>query len=189
MKKAQIAVLGVAVAACSFFLISSIGQFVSIWQPHPLTKSGMRGMRPPLVVVLATMGTVFGGGGLLFFASYSLFQRAPQWSGVVMSLVAVLLAIGSRALLRFMKWYTTQVIGQDVDIMRVQLEGLTSAPGGLDFRSTEADLLPWRAARGAAGREQLSRLHVRACRATGLHPPLPQSGHDLGRDSYAAAPT
>ncbi len=93
--------LGVAIAACSFFLISSIGQFVSIWQPHPLTKSGMRGMRPPLVVVLATMGTVFGGGGLLFFASYSLFQRAPQWSGLVMSLVAVLLAIGSRALLRF----------------------------------------------------------------------------------------
>ncbi|MBM4783998.1 MAG: hypothetical protein GQE15_40530 [Archangiaceae bacterium] len=93
--------LGVAIAACSFFLISSVGQFVSIWQPHPLTKSGMRGMRPPLVVVLATMATVFGGGGVLFFASYSLFQTIPQWSGVVMSLVAVLLAIGSRGLLRF----------------------------------------------------------------------------------------
>lgn len=49
--------------------------------------------------------------------------------------------LAARALRRFMKWYTTQVIGQDVDIMRVQHEGLTSAPGGLDFRSTEADLL------------------------------------------------
>ncbi len=47
----------------------------------------------------------------------------------------------ARGLRRFMKWYTTQVIGQDVDIMRVQREGLTSAPGGLDFTSTEADLL------------------------------------------------
>ena len=40
-----------------------------------------------------------------------------------------------------MKWYTTQVITQDVDIMRVQREGLTHAQGGLDFTSTEADLL------------------------------------------------
>lgn len=47
----------------------------------------------------------------------------------------------ARGLKRFMKWYTTQVIGQDVDIMRVQREGLTHAPGGLEFRSTEADLL------------------------------------------------
>ena len=47
----------------------------------------------------------------------------------------------ARGLRRFMKWYTTQVIGQDVDIMRVQKEGLTRAPGGLEFKSTEADLL------------------------------------------------
>jgi phenylpropionate dioxygenase-like ring-hydroxylating dioxygenase large terminal subunit len=47
----------------------------------------------------------------------------------------------ARGLRRFMKWYTTQVITQDVDIMRVQREGLTRAPGGLDFTSTEADLL------------------------------------------------
>lgn len=47
----------------------------------------------------------------------------------------------ARGLRRFMKWYTTQVIGQDVDIMRVQREGLTHAPGGLEFASTEADLL------------------------------------------------
>jgi hypothetical protein len=69
--------LGVAVAVCSFFLVSSIGQFVSIWQPHPLTKSGMRGARPPLVVVMATLATVFGGGGALFFASSSLFRAVP----------------------------------------------------------------------------------------------------------------
>ncbi|MCA2976686.1 MAG: aromatic ring-hydroxylating dioxygenase subunit alpha [Myxococcaceae bacterium] len=47
----------------------------------------------------------------------------------------------ARALRRLMRWYTTQVIGQDVDIMRVQRQGLTSAPGGLQFTSTEADLL------------------------------------------------
>lgn len=59
----------------------------------------------------------------------------------------------ARGLRRFMKWYTTQVIGQDVDIMRVQregfsppapaadTEGFTRAKRGLEFVSTEADLL------------------------------------------------
>jgi hypothetical protein len=47
----------------------------------------------------------------------------------------------ARGLKRFMKWYTTQVITQDVDIMRTQREGLTNAPGALEFTSTEADLL------------------------------------------------
>jgi phenylpropionate dioxygenase-like ring-hydroxylating dioxygenase large terminal subunit len=45
----------------------------------------------------------------------------------------------ARALRRFMFWYTTQVIGQDVDIMRVQREGFAAGP--LSFQSTEADLL------------------------------------------------
>ncbi len=49
--------------------------------------------------------------------------------------------VGARGLRRLMKWYTTQVINQDVRIMQVQREGLTHAPGGLDFTSTEADLL------------------------------------------------
>jgi hypothetical protein len=93
--------LGVAVAVCSFFLVSSIGQFVSIWQPHPLTKSGMRGARPPLVVVMATLATVFGGGGALFFASSSLFRAVPQWSGLVMTGVALVLGLGSQLMLRF----------------------------------------------------------------------------------------
>lgn len=50
-------------------------------------------------------------------------------------------ALVARGLKRFMKWYTTQVIGQDVDIMQVQREGLTHAAGALEFTSTEADLL------------------------------------------------
>lgn len=37
--------------------------------------------------------------------------------------------------------YTTQGITQDVDTMKVQREGLTRAKSGLDFTSTEADLL------------------------------------------------
>lgn len=93
--------LGVAVAASSFFLISSVGQFVSIWQPHPLNKSGMRGSRPPLEVVLATMATVFGGGGALFALSSWLYQATPAWSGLVMSGVAAALGAGSLAMLRF----------------------------------------------------------------------------------------
>jgi hypothetical protein len=93
--------LGVAVAACAFLIISSVGQFVSIWQPQPMTKSGMRGSRPPLVVVLATMATVFGGGGALFALSSWLFRELPQWGGVVMLGVAVVLFAGSRAVLRF----------------------------------------------------------------------------------------
>lgn len=93
--------LGVAVAACAFLVISSVGQFVSIWQPQPMTKSGMRGSRPPLVVVLATMATVFGGGGGLFALSSWLFRELPTWSGVVMLGVAVVLFAGARAMLRF----------------------------------------------------------------------------------------
>lgn len=93
--------LGVALAACAFLLLATVGQFVSIWQPHPLTKSGMRGMRPPLVVVLATLATVFGGGGALFLASWTLFRAVPGWSGLVMSGVALALVGLSRPVLRF----------------------------------------------------------------------------------------
>lgn len=50
-------------------------------------------------------------------------------------------SVVARALRPLMKWYTTQVITQDVDIMRIQREGLTHAPGALEFSSTEADLL------------------------------------------------
>ncbi len=46
-----------------------------------------------------------------------------------------------RALAPVLKWYTTQVILQDVKIMRVQREGLLNGPGGGIFTGTEADLL------------------------------------------------
>jgi phenylpropionate dioxygenase-like ring-hydroxylating dioxygenase large terminal subunit len=46
-----------------------------------------------------------------------------------------------RALAPVLKWYTTQVIRQDVEIMRVQKEGLLNGPGGGVFTGTEADLL------------------------------------------------
>ncbi|MBM7112890.1 aromatic ring-hydroxylating oxygenase subunit alpha [Archangium primigenium] len=45
------------------------------------------------------------------------------------------------ALQPLVRWYTTQVITQDVDIMRVQREGLLNGPGGGVFSGTEADLL------------------------------------------------
>jgi phenylpropionate dioxygenase-like ring-hydroxylating dioxygenase large terminal subunit len=47
----------------------------------------------------------------------------------------------ARALRPLVRWYTTQVIRQDVDIMRVQREGLLNGPGGGVFSGTEADLL------------------------------------------------
>lgn len=47
----------------------------------------------------------------------------------------------SRAFEPLLHWYTRQVIEQDVKIMRVQRDGLTGAPGGGEFQSTEADLL------------------------------------------------
>ncbi len=46
-----------------------------------------------------------------------------------------------RALRPLVKWYTTQVIRQDVAIMGVQREGLLNGPGGGVFTGTEADLL------------------------------------------------
>ena len=46
----------------------------------------------------------------------------------------------TRLLRPLIKWYTTQVIRQDVDIMRVQRDGLLNRPGDATFVSTEADL-------------------------------------------------
>ncbi len=50
-------------------------------------------------------------------------------------------ALVGRAMLPIFRWYTTRVILQDVDIMRVQRDGLMGSPGGGVFVSTEADLL------------------------------------------------
>jgi phenylpropionate dioxygenase-like ring-hydroxylating dioxygenase large terminal subunit len=50
-------------------------------------------------------------------------------------------ALVARALRPLVRWYTTQVIRQDVDIMKVQREGLLNGPGGGVFSGTEADLL------------------------------------------------
>jgi len=50
-------------------------------------------------------------------------------------------ALVARALRPLVRWYTTQVIRQDVDIMAVQREGLLGGPGGGIFTGTEADLL------------------------------------------------
>lgn len=50
-------------------------------------------------------------------------------------------ALVARALRPLVKWYTTQVIRQDVEIMGVQRDGLVRGGLPLDFRSTEADQL------------------------------------------------
>jgi len=47
----------------------------------------------------------------------------------------------ARALRPLVRWYTTQVIRQDVDIMAIQRDGLLNGPGGGVFTGTEADLL------------------------------------------------
>ena len=50
-------------------------------------------------------------------------------------------ALVGRALRPLVRWYTTQVIRQDVEIMGIQRDGLTHGPGGGVFSGTEADLL------------------------------------------------
>lgn len=50
-------------------------------------------------------------------------------------------ALVARALRPLVRWYTTQVIRQDVEIMGVQRDGLLRDGRPIDFRSTEADLL------------------------------------------------
>jgi len=63
-----------------------------------------------------------------------------SWAGRV-SPFGGLGAVAARALRGLFKWYTTRVILQDVDIMRIQRDGLVGSPGGGVFVSTEADLL------------------------------------------------
>jgi phenylpropionate dioxygenase-like ring-hydroxylating dioxygenase large terminal subunit len=48
-------------------------------------------------------------------------------------------ALAARAVRPLMRWYTTRVIRQDVDIMEVQRRGLSHAPGGGAFIGTDAD--------------------------------------------------
>jgi hypothetical protein len=93
--------LGLALGACSFLIVSTVGQFMSIWQPHPLTKNGMRGARPPLVVVLVTLVTVFGSGGGLMVAASSMFERSPALSVVVFSVLALGLGLVAAGVNRF----------------------------------------------------------------------------------------
>ncbi|MES1205108.1 MAG: aromatic ring-hydroxylating dioxygenase subunit alpha [Pseudomonadota bacterium] len=50
-------------------------------------------------------------------------------------------ALAARALAPLMRWYTTRVIRQDVDIMAIQSAGLSRAPGGGHFLGTEADVI------------------------------------------------
>ncbi len=50
-------------------------------------------------------------------------------------------ALVAKAMRPVVRWYTQQVIRQDVEIMQVQAEGLTRAPGAGEFQSSEADLL------------------------------------------------
>jgi phenylpropionate dioxygenase-like ring-hydroxylating dioxygenase large terminal subunit len=50
-------------------------------------------------------------------------------------------ALVGQALKPLVRWYTTQVIRQDVEVMKVQREGLLNGPGGGVFSGTEADLL------------------------------------------------
>lgn len=50
-------------------------------------------------------------------------------------------AVGARLLRPLLRWYTTKVIVQDVDIMGLQKQGITSSSDGAAFVSTDADLL------------------------------------------------
>jgi phenylpropionate dioxygenase-like ring-hydroxylating dioxygenase large terminal subunit len=50
-------------------------------------------------------------------------------------------ALAARALAPMLRWYTTRVIRQDVDIMAIQAAGLSNAPGGGHFLGTEADAI------------------------------------------------
>ncbi|MFP2930219.1 Rieske 2Fe-2S domain-containing protein [Pyxidicoccus sp. 3LG] len=49
-------------------------------------------------------------------------------------------ALVGRALMPLVRWYTRQVIQQDVVIMDIQREGLSDGPGGGVYSGTEADL-------------------------------------------------
>ena len=91
---------GGVLVACSLHLIFSIiGQFMSIWQPRPLNRGGMRANQPPLMVVLATMGSLIVTAAFLGGTWYALAHFVPgkEWVGFA-ALTALLFFVFQLAL-------------------------------------------------------------------------------------------
>lgn len=86
----------------------------------------------------------FGSSGFVITSQCTPVSATDTWVYTAISYRLPFGATGAavgRTLRSLFRWYTTRVILQDVDIMRVQRDGLTRSPGGGEFVSTEADLL------------------------------------------------
>lgn len=86
--------LGALLYGCFFLSLAMVGQFTSLWQPRPLTKGGMRGAQPPLVVVLLTLATLTISGSAFYGLLWALRTFAPGAEvPVFAALFALLLAL------------------------------------------------------------------------------------------------
>ncbi|MBL9038552.1 MAG: hypothetical protein JNG84_08580 [Archangium sp.] len=92
--------VGLCISACFFLTLSMVGQFASLWQPRALTKNGMRGSQPPLLVVLLTLVAIFGSGGVYYGLLWALGAYAPGWELPVFIGVALVLVAAAELVLR-----------------------------------------------------------------------------------------
>lgn len=92
---------GLALYACIFLTMAMVGQFVSVWQPRPLQKNGLRASQPPLPVTLIILGTLAGLvltlGGLLLAVHLTL----PGWEFAVLTTAGLVLLALTIPVMRF----------------------------------------------------------------------------------------
>ncbi len=96
---------GLLVYACVFLLFVIVGQFASLWQPRPLRKNGMRASQPPLSVGLLIVGTMLGGGVMLFGLVFGARALAPSLEVPALALLAGALALVLVPAMRFNAHY------------------------------------------------------------------------------------
>ena len=92
--------LGVLLYACLFLVLSTVGQFSSLWQPQPMTRATMRGAQPPLTVVLLMVGTLGSWSALSLGLLWLIRSSAPGWEVPVFAGLALVLAAASHFVLQ-----------------------------------------------------------------------------------------
>ena len=92
--------LGLLLYVCLFLVLSTVGQFSSLWQPQPMTRATMRGAQPPLTVVLLMMFTLSSWSAFSLGLLWAVRSWAPGWEVPVFFWLALMLGLASHLVLK-----------------------------------------------------------------------------------------